>query len=91
MQKIGAFKIRGALNAISLSKAEVIVTDSSGNHAQAVSLACKLLKKKAVVIMPSNSPQVKIDAVRESYGGEVRLCEPTQEAREQASKETLKS
>ncbi|CAD7926151.1 unnamed protein product [Amoebophrya sp. A120] len=82
LQKIGAFKIRGALNAISLSKKSVMVTHSSGNHAQAVALACRLLGKKAIVVMPKDSPQVKVSAVRDSYGAEVVFCEPNQPARE---------
>ncbi|CAJ1352948.1 unnamed protein product, partial [Effrenium voratum] len=84
-QKIGAFKIRGAINATSLSSAEHVVTQSSGNHAQAIALACKLLGKKAVVVMPDNSPSVKVSAVRDTYGAEVRFCKPTQEAREAMS------
>ncbi|CAD7951839.1 unnamed protein product [Amoebophrya sp. A25] len=82
LQKIGAFKIRGALNAISLSAAETIVTHSSGNHAQAVALACQILERKAIVVMPKDSPQPKVDAVRDTYGAEVRFCEPNQAARE---------
>eukprot|EP00392_Amoebophrya_sp_AT5.2_P011173 g11248.t1 len=95
MQKIGAFKIRGAVNAISLSEKNTIVTHSSGNHAQAVALACQLLGKKAIVVMPKDSPQVKVggalfrialggsvSAVRDTYGAEVVFCEPNQPARE---------
>lgn len=88
-QRVGAFKIRGAVNAISLSTAQHIVTDSSGNHAQAIALGCKLLGRKAVVVMPNNSPSVKVNAVRDTYGGEVRFCEPTQEAREAMSAGTV--
>lgn len=88
-QLVGAFKIRGAVNAISLSKAEHVVTQSSGNHAQAIALGCKALGKKAIVVMPSNSPLVKVNAVRDTYGGEVRFCEPTQEAREAMSAEVV--
>lgn len=81
-QKIGAFKIRGAINAIQLSSAEYIVTQSSGNHGQAIALGCKLLGKKAIVVMPEDSPPCKVNAVRDTYGSEVRFCKPTQEARE---------
>lgn len=88
-QKIGAFKIRGAINAIFQSQAEYIVTQSSGNHAQAIALGCKLLGKKAIVVMPEDSPAVKVDAVRESYGAEVRFCAPNQEAREAMSAEIV--
>jgi threonine dehydratase len=88
-QRVGAFKIRGAVNSISLSRAEHVVTQSSGNHAQAIALGCKLLGKRAIVVMPNNSPSVKVNAVRETYGGEVRFCEPTQEAREAMSAEIV--
>eukprot|EP00931_Biecheleriopsis_adriatica_P043518 TRINITY_DN24883_c0_g1_i1.p1 TRINITY_DN24883_c0_g1~~TRINITY_DN24883_c0_g1_i1.p1 ORF type:complete len:371 (+),score=72.71 TRINITY_DN24883_c0_g1_i1:73-1113(+) len=88
-QRVGAFKIRGALNAISQSKADFIVTQSSGNHAQAVALASKILGKKAIVVMPDNSPSVKVNAVRDTYGAEVRFCKPTQEAREEMSAEIV--
>lgn len=84
-QKAGAYKIRGATNAIlKLSKTQQqngVVTHSSGNFAQALSLAAKNLNIKAYIVMPSNSPQVKKNAVLE-YGGEVIECEPTIEARE---------
>mmetsp|Transcript_9465 Transcript_9465/g.15028 ORF Transcript_9465/g.15028 Transcript_9465/m.15028 type:complete len:359 (-) Transcript_9465:131-1207(-) len=88
-QKVGAFKIRGAINAISLSTADYVVTQSSGNHAQAIALGCKLLGKTAVVVMPEDSPAVKVSAVRDTYGAEVRLCKPTQEAREAMSAEVV--
>eukprot|EP00933_Yihiella_yeosuensis_P044140 TRINITY_DN3922_c0_g2_i3.p1 TRINITY_DN3922_c0_g2~~TRINITY_DN3922_c0_g2_i3.p1 ORF type:complete len:361 (-),score=79.68 TRINITY_DN3922_c0_g2_i3:182-1264(-) len=88
-QKIGAFKIRGAINAIKLSTADYIVTQSSGNHAQAIALGCKLLGKKAVVVMPEDSPSVKVSAVRDTYGAEVKFCKPTQEAREAMSAEIV--
>ncbi|CAK0807348.1 unnamed protein product, partial [Prorocentrum cordatum] len=88
-QKVGAFKIRGAINAICQSSADYIVTQSSGNHAQAIALGCKLLGKKAIVVMPEDSPAVKVDAVRESYGAEVRFCAPSQEAREAMSAEIV--
>ena len=84
-QKAGAYKIRGATNAImQLSKAQQqngVVTHSSGNFAQALSLAAKSLDIKAYIVMPSNSPQVKKNAVLE-YGGEIVECEPTIEARQ---------
>lgn len=88
-QKIGAFKIRGAINSICLSSADYIVTQSSGNHAQAIALGCKLLGKTAVVVMPEDSPAVKVNAVRDSYGAEVKFCKPTQEAREAMSAEIV--
>ena len=84
-QRIGAFKIRGACNAIfSMSDAELsrgVAAHSSGNHAQAVALAAGLRGTTATIVMPSNSARVKLDAVRD-YGAEVVLCEPTAEARE---------
>lgn len=84
-QKIGAFKMRGAANAIfqlkGSSTTKGITTHSSGNHAQAVALAAKEAKFKAKIVMPSNAPKVKIAAVK-GYGAEVVLCEPTLQARE---------
>lgn len=91
LQRVGAFKIRGAVNAVALTEAAVVVTQSSGNHAQALALAAQLVNKKAIIVMPSNSPSVKVDAVRDSYGAEVRFCEPTQEAREAMSAEIVAS
>ena len=64
LQKIGAFKIRGAMNAISqltpAQKVNGVVTHSSGNHAQAVALAARTLGVEATIVMPSNAPQVKV-------------------------------
>jgi len=85
MQKVGAFKFRGACNAVySLSDEEAVhgvVTHSSGNHAQALALAAKLRGIPAYIVMPDNAPQVKKDAVA-GYGGQITFCEPTLEARE---------
>ena len=87
-QKMGAFKMRGALNAImQLSeeqKANGVVTHSSGNFAQAVSLAAKKLGVKAYIVMPSSAPKVKQEAVL-GYGGMITICEPTLKAREETS------
>lgn len=84
-QKVGAFKFRGAFNAVQkLSDADAtrgVVTHSSGNHAQALALAAKLRGIRAHVVMPSNAPPVKRKAV-EGYGAEVIECEPTLPARE---------
>ena len=81
LQVIGAFKIRGALNAVgSLTEAERargIVTHSSGNHAQAVAMAGRLYEAKAYVVMPETSPPVKIAATR-ALGGEVILVPPAE-------------
>jgi len=84
-QKVGAFKFRGACNAVfSLSEAEAakgVVTHSSGNHAQALALAARLRGIPARIVMPSNAPDVKKAAVA-GYGAEITYCEPTLEARE---------
>jgi len=85
MQKVGAFKFRGACNAVfSLSDDEAkrgVCTHSSGNHAQALALAAKLRGIPAYIVMPNNAPQVKKDAVA-GYGGQITFCEPTLDARE---------
>jgi len=74
LQRIGAFKIRGAYNAISQftpeQRAGGVITFSSGNHAQAIALAARMLGVKAVVVMPEDAPQIKLDATR-GYGAEV--------------------
>jgi len=84
-QKMGAFKMRGATNAIlNLSeeqKAKGVVTHSSGNFAQALSLAANKLGVTAYIVMPSSALKVKIDAVK-GYGGEVIICPPTFKDRE---------
>jgi threonine dehydratase len=84
-QKIGAFKARGATNAVfSLDDATAqrgVSTHSSGNHGAAVARAAKLRGVPAHIVMPSNSAKVKIRAV-EGYGAQVVFCEPTEEARE---------
>ncbi len=91
-QKIGAFKIRGAVNTVfSLSRAEQkqgIGTHSSGNHAQAIAYAGKLQGIQAHIVMPTNSPQVKKQAVQ-NYGAHIYFCEPTLEAREAKMQEIL--
>lgn len=83
-QKIKAFKARGGMHAVlRLSpedQAKGLVTHSSGNHAQAIALAAKLVGTKAYIVMPSNAPNVKVAGV-EALGGEVIFCEPTLEAR----------
>ncbi|MEM8960994.1 MAG: pyridoxal-phosphate dependent enzyme [Acidobacteriota bacterium] len=84
-QRVGAFKIRGAVNTVfSLDEAEAsrgVVTHSSGNHGQAVALAARLRGIPATIVMPENATAVKIAAV-EGYGAEVIRCEPTLAARE---------
>ena len=85
LQKVGAFKFRGACNAVfSLSDEEAaggVSTHSSGNHAQALALAAKLRGIPAYIVMPENAPRVKKEAVA-GYGGQITYCEPTLEARE---------
>jgi len=88
LQKMGAFKMRGAINAIQqLSEAQKkagVVTHSSGNFGQALALAAKNLGVNAYIVMPSSAPAVKIEAVK-SYGGLVTITEPTLEAREKSA------
>ena len=85
LQKVGAFKFRGACNAVfSLDDKEAtqgVSTHSSGNHAQALALAAKLRGIPAYIVMPQNAPKVKKEAVA-GYGGQITFCEPTLEARE---------
>lgn len=84
-QKVGAFKFRGALNAIKcLSQEELdrgVITHSSGNHAQALALAARLMGVRAQIVMPTAASPVKRQAVL-GYGGEVIDCGPGSEARE---------
>ena len=84
-QKVGAFKFRGATNAVmSLSERERlkgVVTHSSGNHAAALALAAKMNGVKANIVMPENAPVVKKNAVA-GYGAEITFCKPTLESRE---------
>jgi threonine dehydratase len=92
LQKAGAFKARGATNAVFLLGAEEaargVVTHSSGNHAAALSRAAKLRGIPAHIVMPSNAPQAKQAAVRR-YGGEIVLCEPTLAARESTARAVM--
>lgn len=92
LQKTGAFKYRGATNAVrKLSDAAAaggVVTHSSGNHAQALALAARVRGVPAYIVMPRTAPQVKKAAV-EGYGGVVTLCEPTLAAREQTAAEVV--
>jgi threonine dehydratase len=87
-QRMGAYKMRGATNAIlQLSdeqRSKGVVTHSSGNFAQALSLAAKSLGVKSYIVMPTSAPQIKKDAVLE-YGGKIIECDPTLEARNAAA------
>src|SRR5712691_1321653 len=86
-QKIGAFKARGATNAVfSLDDGTArrgVATHSSGNHGAALARAAKLRGIPAHIVMPSNSAKVKVRAV-ETYGAHIVFCEPTEAARESA-------
>lgn len=92
-QKIGAFKARGATNAVfSLDDATAgrgVATHSSGNHGAAVARAAKLRRISAHIVMPSNSAKVKIRAV-EGYSAQVVFCEPTEKAREATCADVIK-
>ncbi len=85
LQKVGAFKFRGACNAVySLSDEEAalgVCTHSSGNHAAALALAARMRGIPAYIVMPNNAPSVKKNAVA-GYGGLITFCEPTLQARE---------
>jgi threonine dehydratase len=84
-QKVGAFKARGATNAVFALDDETarrgVATHSSGNHGAAVARAAKLRGVPAYIVMPSNSAKVKIRAVQ-GYGAQIVFCEPTEESRE---------
>ena len=85
LQKVGAFKARGAHNAVLLltpaARARGVATHSSGNHAAALALAASHFGIPAYIVMPQNAPASKVEAVR-AYGGEITFCESTQAARE---------
>jgi len=84
-QKVGAFKARGAANAVmklSLEqRANGVATHSSGNHAAALARAASVAGIPSYIVMPSNAPEIKKKAVK-GYGGEIIECEPTLQARE---------
>jgi threonine dehydratase len=92
-QRIGAFKFRGAYNAISQlspdQKKRGVITHSSGNHAQAIALAAKMQEIPATIVMPKDSAKVKIKAT-EGYGAEIVFCEPTLASREEATSKLIK-
>lgn len=91
-QKVGAFKMRGAANAIFSyrpeDRANGFACHSSGNHGQAVALAAKLAGSKAYVVMPKNASKVKIEAVK-GYDAEVILCEPNDQSRSQTCQDVV--
>lgn len=84
-QRMGAFKFRGAYNAIAqftpAQKAAGVITFSSGNHAQAIALSARLLGVRSVIVMPNDAPAVKVEATR-GYGGEVVFYDRYTEDRE---------
>ncbi len=88
-QKVGAFKFRGATNAVlSLTDSEKkmgVATHSSGNHAAALSLAARMNGVKAYIVMPESAPAVKKNAVA-GYGAEITFCKPTLQAREETTR-----
>ena len=92
-QKIGAFKARGATNAVfaldDVTARPGVATHSSGNHGAAIARAAKLRGIPAHIVMPSNSAKVKICAV-ESYSAHIVFCEPTEQAREAACADVIK-
>ncbi len=92
LQKIGAFKFRGAMNAVlQLSDEQLhhgVVTHSSGNHAQALALAAKIRGATAYIVMPTTANPIKRNAVLE-YGAEVIDCAPTLEARQSTAADVL--
>ncbi len=93
LQKVGAFKFRGACNAVFLLSegdgVKGVATHSSGNHAAALALAAKMCGIAAHIVMPSNSPEIKKKAVA-GYGAQITLCEPTLQARESTLAEVIK-
>src|SRR2546425_9258960 len=88
-QRMGAFKFRGAYNALAQlspeEKRRGAIAFSSGNHAQAVALAGKILDVKTLIVMPANAPQVKLDATR-GYGAEVVLYQKDEKREEVTSR-----
>ena len=92
-QKVGAFKMRGASNAVlSLPATKItrgVATHSSGNHAQALAKAAGNMGCKAFIVMPESAPEVKVKAVK-GYGAEIYFCASSQQAREQTLRTVLK-
>ncbi len=88
LQRVGAFKFRGAYNAVSRltdeQRARGVITHSSGNHAQALALVCHLLDVKATIVMPQDAPAMKLAATRD-YGAEIVVYDPVTETREAIS------
>ena len=93
LQKVGAFKLRGGWNAVSMlsdeEAANGVCTHSSGNHAQAIAFSAMKRGITSYIVMPNNVPDVKLDAVK-GYGANITLCEPTLEARKKTLDEIAK-
>jgi threonine dehydratase len=91
-QKVGAFKFRGATNAVLMLTHKQrkcgVVTHSSGNHAAALALAAKMNGVKAYIVMPENAPVVKKNAVA-GYGAEITFCKPTLKEREETARSIM--
>lgn len=92
LQRAGAFKFRGASHALLTLTEEDgrrgVATHSSGNHAQALSLAARMRGIKAYIVMPENAPKIKVDAVK-GYGGQITFCQPTLADRELTLKKVM--
>ena len=92
LQKTGSFKFRGASNALQMLSEEglpkAVATHSSGNHGAALAKAALERGVKAQIVMPSNAPEVKQNAVK-AYGGIITICEPNLDARESTLKKVL--
>ena len=82
LQRTGSFKLRGAYNTISQLAGEPVVAFSSGNHAQGVAAAARLLGMPATIVMPADAPAIKIDGTR-ALGAEVVLYDREREVREE--------
>ena len=93
LQRMGAFKFRGAYNALSAlpgaARAAGVVAYSSGNHAQAVALSARLLGMPATIVMPSNAPKAKLDAT-EGYGARVVRYHPSEDSREAVAQQIVR-
>ena len=94
LQRAGAFKFRGAYNALSKllpeERARGVLAYSSGNHAQAIALASRMLGAKATIVMPSNAPTAKRKAT-EGYGARIVVYEPAREKREEVAERMRRS
>jgi threo-3-hydroxy-L-aspartate ammonia-lyase len=88
LQRVGAFKFRGAYNAVSRlsdeERARGVITHSSGNHAQALALVCRLLGVQATIVMPQDAPAMKLAATRD-YGAIIVTYDPATDSREAIS------